>query len=125
MVRWLAVGLDEALKLTMENIQPLTPQQVVDLSQCVDRVVWEDMYATVDSPSVDASLKDGYAVISSEIAQATQENPVSLKLTGSMAAGSREENDGCAGFGRSYSDRCKNTHWRRCSGIRGICRGCR
>ena len=91
MVRWLAVGLDEALKLTLENIQPLTPNRVVDLSESVDRVVWEDMYATVDSPSVDASLKDGYAVISSEIAQATQEAPVSLKVTGSMAAGSRKE----------------------------------
>jgi molybdopterin molybdotransferase len=91
MVRWLAVGLDEALKLTLENIRPLEPRQSADLVHSVDRVVWEDMFATVDSPSVDASLKDGYAVISNEIAQATRENPVVLKLSGHMAAGSREE----------------------------------
>ena len=38
-----------------------------------------------------ASLKDGYAVISREIAQATPQKPIKLKMIGSMAAGSREE----------------------------------
>jgi molybdopterin molybdotransferase len=41
----------------------------------------------VDSPSVDASRKDGYAVLSHELADATAESPVRLRLLGSVAAG--------------------------------------
>jgi molybdopterin molybdotransferase len=91
MIKWLSIGLKEALELTLENIEPLAAHQIVDLAQSVDRVVYEDLFSSVDSPSVDASLKDGYAVISAEIAQATTQKPVKLKLTGSLAAGSREE----------------------------------
>ncbi len=49
------------------------------------------MPALVDSPSVDASLKDGYAVISREVAGATTEKPVRLELLGSVAAGETAE----------------------------------
>jgi len=41
----------------------------------------------MDSPAIDTSLKDGYAVSSREVAQATAENPVRLRLLGSTAAG--------------------------------------
>lgn len=91
MVKWLAVGLEEALRLTLDNIRPLSPWQQVELAEGVDRVAAEDIYAMVDSPSVDASLKDGYAVISAEVANATEAHPVTLRLAGSMAAGSHEE----------------------------------
>jgi molybdopterin molybdotransferase len=46
-----------------------------------------DIPAKVDSPSIDASLKDGYAVISREVENASREQPVQLKLTGRIAAG--------------------------------------
>lgn len=91
MIRWLSVGLDEALKLTLENIHPLAPGQTVNLDRSVDRVVYEDLFSSVDSPSVDASLKDGYAVLSKEIARATPQNPVELALIGSLAAGGQKE----------------------------------
>jgi molybdopterin molybdotransferase len=91
MVRWLAVGLDEALRLTLEHIQPLGPGQHVELVDAVDRIAAEDLYATVDSPSVDASLKDGYAVISAEVAVAKESHPVTLRLAGCMAAGGSED----------------------------------
>jgi molybdopterin molybdotransferase len=91
MVRWLAVGLDEALKLTLDRITPLLDTESVALFDSVDRMVSEDLYARVDSPSVDASLKDGYAVSAQEVKTATAEHPVRLRLAGLIAAGGRQD----------------------------------
>ena len=82
----LSLGLKEALALTLEHIKPLTVERVV-LKECVGRITASDLYARVDSPSVDAARKDGYAVVSGDIDHATSENPVRLRVAGSMAAG--------------------------------------
>ncbi len=90
MVKKLALGLKEALRLTLENIEPL-PAENVSLVDSVDRVAASDLHALVDSPSVDASRKDGYAVLSRDVAEATSESPVRLRLLGSMAAGGAKD----------------------------------
>ncbi len=86
----ISLGLREALRLTLESIKPL-PAVNVALADCVGRVAASDTYALVDSPSVDASLKDGYAVLSQEVADATTENPVRLRLLGSVEAGGERD----------------------------------
>ena len=86
----MSLGLKEALRMTLEVVRPL-PAEDVALVDSIDRVAASDLYALVDSPSMDTSLKDGYAVLSDEIADATAENPVRLRLLGSMAAGGEEE----------------------------------
>jgi molybdopterin molybdotransferase len=45
----------------------------------------------VDSPSVDASLKDGYAVQSRDVASADPEHPVRLKVLGLASAGGQND----------------------------------
>ena len=85
----MSLGLQEALRLTLESIKPL-PVESVELIESLDRTTAADLYALVDSPSMDASLKDGYAVLSSEVAAATPEKPVRLRRAGYLAAG--EEN---------------------------------
>ena len=90
MKKHLAMGLNEALALTIDRLSPLEGE-IVPLFESVDRVVARSMPALVDSPSVDASLKDGYAVISLEVAGATTEKPVRLELLGSVAAGETAE----------------------------------
>lgn len=90
MIRYLPLGLEEALALVHERIAPLSPE-TIGLHNCVDRVVSEDLYSKVDSPSVDASLKDGYAVISRDVETATYDRSVRLKLTGCVAAGGEEK----------------------------------
>lgn len=90
MIRTLAIGLDEALSMTLGRIRPLDTE-TVELMDSVDRVVVRDLHANVDSPSVDASLKDGYAVLSREVAAATSERPVRLKQIGCVAAGGRND----------------------------------
>ena len=89
-MKGISLGLKEALRLTLEGVKPL-PAENVALVDSIDRVAASDLYALVDSPSMDASLKDGYAVISREVAAATGENPVRLRLLGSMAAGAEED----------------------------------
>ena len=86
----MSLGLREALQLTLEAIRPL-PGEEVPLVESVGRVAASDLYALVDSPSTDVSLKDGYAVLSDEIAHATAEHPVRLRLLGSMAAGAEQD----------------------------------
>ncbi len=90
MIRTLAIGLEEALSLTLTRIRPLETE-TVELMDSVDRVVAQDLHAKVDSPSVDASLKDGYAVLSREVSAATFEHPVRLKQIGCVAAGGRND----------------------------------
>ncbi len=86
----MSLGLAEALRMTLQAISPL-PAESVSLVESVDRVAASDLYALVDSPSTDVSLKDGYAVLSRDIDHATPENPVRLPLIGSIAAGSATE----------------------------------
>ncbi len=90
MVTDLPLGLNEALKLTLDRLAPLPAEQVA-LMEAVDRVGVEALYARVDSPSVDASLKDGYAVASADLVGATPEEPVRLRLVGQAAAGVRAD----------------------------------
>jgi molybdopterin molybdotransferase len=89
MEKRLNTGLKEALELTLERISPLE-SETIDLFESVDRVTAEELFARIDSPSVDASLKDGYAVLSREVAHATPDSPVRLKLSGCAAAGGRQ-----------------------------------
>lgn len=81
--------MKEALRLTIEAIRPL-PTEDVELVHSVGRVAASNIRALVNSPSIDASLKDGYAVRCCEIAGATAKKPVRLRLLGSMAAGGEE-----------------------------------
>lgn len=89
-MKGMTLGLKEALSLTLEGIKPL-PVEEVSLVESVDRVAAEDLHALVDSPSMDSSRKDGYAVLAHEVAEATAENPVRLRLLGFMAAGGEED----------------------------------
>jgi molybdopterin molybdotransferase len=90
MIRSLPLGLDEALQMTLERISPLAVEDVA-LLDGLNRALAADVYAKVDSPSIDASLKDGYAVISRQVQGASKDHPVSLKLTGCMAAGGGQD----------------------------------
>ena len=80
------IGLKEALSLTIRAIKPL-PAEDVSLVDSIDRTAALDLNALVDSPSLDASSKDGYAVLSHDVAHATVEKPVRLRLLGSIEAG--------------------------------------
>lgn len=81
-----AIGYSEAIDSVLTRIVPMD-SQIVPISECGDRVVAEDLYAAVNSPSVDASLKDGYAVRSTEVEHASSEKPIRLRIVATAAAG--------------------------------------
>ncbi len=80
------MGYEEALKKTLETISPLGSDSL-DLTECADRIIADDLYALAYSPSIDASMKDGYAVRSDDIASASPRNRVQLNIIGMAAAG--------------------------------------
>ena len=91
------ISYAQALETTLGYVEPLGVE-TVDLAQACGRVVARDLDALVDSPSVDASLKDGYAVLSRDIAGARAASPVRAPgrrgrggppLRGGRAAGHR------------------------------------
>ncbi len=80
------IGLEEAQRIIHENVDPLEPMQV-PLKDGLGRVVAADVAARVDSPSVDASLKDGFAVRAADLAEADPDRPRALELVGTSTAG--------------------------------------
>ncbi len=80
------IGFDEALELTLANVS-VSDTEVLSLDQLTGKILSEDIVARVDSPSSTSSRKDGYAVISADLAGAGEENPVKLKVVGKLAAG--------------------------------------
>jgi len=86
----LSIGLGKAHTITLEHLKPLAVERV-RLVNSSDRVAASDLYALVDSPSINSSLKDGYAVVSHDVADATPEMPVRLKMAGHLAAGGKKD----------------------------------
>ncbi len=80
------IGFNEALHLTVSSV-PCTEMETVRLEQLTGRILLEDIVARVDCPSVDSSLRDGYAVRSVDLTEAGKEHPIQLDVTGRMIAG--------------------------------------
>ena len=82
----LDIGYEEALRLALSSVQSLG-EETLSVDRAVGRILSRAVHAKVDSPSLNASLKDGYAVVSADIAEAGPENPVSLAVKGYVSAG--------------------------------------
>jgi molybdopterin molybdotransferase len=86
----LCCGFEEALQLALKSIRPLSAEKI-PLVESVGRMAATDLFSRVDSPAMDSSRKDGYAVASVDIAGATISSPVSLKISGTLAAGEKSD----------------------------------
>ena len=80
------------MQLVLAQMRPLAVQAVA-LADAVDRIAADDLRARVDAPSVDASLRDGYAVLSCDLGAAEPEHPVRLRLDGLAAAGGTRKDE--------------------------------
>ena len=83
---------DEALKKLMDAAKPIERKEKVALTDCGYRVLAEDIVAPFDVPPFDRAAMDGYAVRAEDIAQASPENPVTLKVIGQVLAGDEPPN---------------------------------
>lgn len=78
--------LEQAHERILSLIQPLPPESV-PLSGAAGRILAETVRADHDLPPFDNSAMDGYAVRAADLAGATAERPVPLRLIGQGAAG--------------------------------------
>ncbi len=78
---------EEALARISSNVGPL-PARTAPLSDAEGCVLSASLAARLDLPSFDNSAMDGYAVRASDLAGASREAPVSLRLCGEAPAGS-------------------------------------
>ena len=63
----------------------------VDLSDALGRVLAADVVAATDLPPWDNSAMDGYAIRAADVAAATEDDPVLLRVAGEVAAGRASE----------------------------------
>lgn len=75
----------------ISRLDPLAPK-TVSLENGLFLVCATNLTAAINCPTVDSSLKDGYAVISSDISQASPTSPVTLTVTHALTAGDEIKN---------------------------------
>ncbi|MGE5238463.1 MAG: gephyrin-like molybdotransferase Glp [Chloroflexota bacterium] len=80
------ISFAEAYRITMSGVVPLSAVSVSVIS-AVGRVVVDDIVALATSPDSDVSLKDGYAVRSADVSEASESTPIILDLQGTLMAG--------------------------------------
>jgi molybdopterin molybdotransferase len=80
------IGYRQALEMVWQSV-PLMDSETLDLDALAGHILARDVFAMVDSPSVHASLKDGYAVIAEDVETADEHHPVVLAVVGQVTAG--------------------------------------
>jgi molybdopterin molybdotransferase len=84
------LSVEEARERVLSQIHPLAPLQL-PLTEAFGCVVAEDAVADRDLPEFASSAMDGFAVRSSDVAEATPDRPVDLKIVGRAMIGRRPE----------------------------------
>ena len=78
------IGFQEAYRLTLDSV-PQMGSEYLPLHLITNRILSTDALSKADSPSVSASMKDGYAVKSIDLVQAGHENSVKLRVIGTRS----------------------------------------
>jgi molybdopterin molybdotransferase len=77
---------DAQAQLLAASGEPLPPEDV-SLEMALDRILAESIVSTVDLPRWDNSAMDGFAVRATDVAGATSESPIRLRVVGEVRAG--------------------------------------
>ena len=70
----------------LQQVSPVGTE-TLPLARCYGRVLAEDLIAGEDIPAFDRSPYDGYAFRAADVAQASRETPVTLRITEEIPAG--------------------------------------
>ncbi|MCL4184433.1 MAG: molybdopterin molybdotransferase MoeA [Burkholderiaceae bacterium] len=81
------LSFDDARAALLAQAAPLHGIETVDTAEAAGRVLAADLRATLDVPSRDNTQMDGYAVRRADLAQATPEAPVRLRIAQRIPAG--------------------------------------
>ncbi|MDO9390717.1 MAG: molybdopterin molybdotransferase MoeA [bacterium] len=80
------ISFHEARSKMLEGIKSLPPEKC-RLADLLGRVLAQDITATFDIPPRDNSAMDGFAVIASDVAGASEQSPVTLQIIEDVPAG--------------------------------------
>jgi molybdopterin molybdotransferase len=80
------IGLAQARALMLDRLPAPVPV-ACPIEEAGGLVLAQDCLARVNCPATATSLKDGYAVCSSDLAGVSEQEPVKLELCGAMVAG--------------------------------------
>jgi molybdopterin molybdotransferase len=84
------LSVEEAREKVLSQIEPLQPLEL-PLTEAYGCVLANDVVAERDLPEFASSAMDGFAVRSSEVAEATTASPVELRVVGRALIGQRPE----------------------------------
>ena len=79
----------EALALLLEKFSPLDAEKVL-LTDSLNRILAQDIYAPFSLPIFTNSSMDGFAVNADDVQNASPGNPIALKIVGDIPAGKFE-----------------------------------
>jgi len=92
----MAISADQALKIVLDNVAPLGIERV-SIRDALGRVLAQEIRSPRDIPGFDNSAMDGYAVRAKDIAAASEQTPVKLKVGETIAAGSMPRSEVVSG----------------------------
>jgi molybdopterin molybdotransferase len=78
---------EQAVNIILKNVGPL-PAEEKPLFDALGQVLADDVFCEADVPRTDRSRPDGYAVRAEDIERAAPDRPVSLRVMGTVKAGS-------------------------------------
>jgi molybdopterin molybdotransferase len=80
------ISVEEALAEILSHVRPLEPESVPVLN-AMGRILAEEIVSDISIPPFDNSAMDGYAVQAADLEGASPQDPVRLRVVGSVAAG--------------------------------------
>jgi len=84
------ISVEDHLARCVRAVRPLDPIEL-ELLDAQDCVLAEDVVSPLDLPGFDNSAMDGYAVVTADVASASEEQPVRLPVVADLPAGSTRE----------------------------------
>jgi molybdenum cofactor synthesis domain-containing protein len=84
------IKLEECLKAIDSHVRQSLPVEEVGISDAYGRFLAEDVISNIDVPSCDIAHFDGYALRSSDVAQASPANPIRLKIKARLYPSTKE-----------------------------------
>lgn len=81
--------INSALAKFYSSFHPSPKKEVVNLGKASNRVLAEDVFSNIGVPQFDRAKMDGWAVKASDIEKASETNPITLEVVGSVPIGKK------------------------------------
>ena len=85
--------VNEAEKIILDLVNPIKDQEIVNLSNCHNRILATNISSNLDFPYWDNSAMDGYAVKYDDVKNSSLDQPITLKIIEEIPAGYIPKNE--------------------------------